>query len=82
MVSRSYLLKQSAPPSASKRFFDQHILPAVIDFAGSCEALVETVLQRARRQPLGAIGIACGAGCLLGLLPRQRPGASAGRQRA
>ena len=64
---------ETVPPPglcAPKRFFEQHILPAMIDLAGSCEALLETVLHRARRQPLGAIGPACGAGCLLGVLAR------------
>lgn len=70
MVSRSYLLEQPGPPSALKRFFDQQVLPAVIDIAGGCEAVLEAALQRTRRYPLGVVGLACGAGCLLGLLRR------------
>lgn len=60
MVTKHYLLDQPKPPSALKVRFDQQVIPAAINAAGSVEAGLERVAQRARKQPLAALGAAFG----------------------
>lgn len=68
MVSSSYIEGKSSPPSASKRFFDQQVLPVVIDAAGSVESVLESLAERIRGRPLGALGLALGLGVVLAVL--------------
>lgn len=75
MVTSNYIEGKSSPPSASKRFFDQQVLPVVIDAAGSVEAVVESLAQRIRGRPVGALGLALGLGVVLAVLaPRPARG--------
>ena len=75
MVSSSYILGKSSPPSGAKRFFDQQALPVAIDAAGSVEAVVESLAKRIQGRPMGTLGLALGLGILLAVLvPRSRRG--------
>jgi hypothetical protein len=77
MVTQAYILHRAAPPSRPKVFFDQQVIPALIDGAASIEARVENVANYARTNPLLAAGAALGIGLLIGGLsgPR-RPSAA------
>ncbi len=74
MVSRDYLLKKGAGPSAPKLFLDQTIIPAAIDAAGAVEGVLERVAVRVRRMPVAALAAALGTGTLVTLLAVPRRG--------
>lgn len=75
MVSSNYIAGKSSAPSASKRFFDQQVLPVAIDAAGSVESVVESLAERIRGRPVGALWLALGLGVVLAVLaPRSARG--------
>jgi hypothetical protein len=67
MVSVGYLIDNPGPPSARKRFVNQHVIPPAIDAAGAVETAVYELGEQVRAQPktcllaAGALGLLCGA---------------------
>jgi hypothetical protein len=75
MIEQSYLLHRRPSPTATKRMFDQTVLPRAIDAAANVEAALRQVTQLVRGQPALTLGVAAGVGFLAGMC------ASLGRRR-
>ena len=67
MVDVSYLIDKPPPPSGLHSFFNQRVIPAAIDAAGTVESAVYELGEQARAQPVtsllaaGALGLVAGA---------------------
>jgi len=72
MIRSSYLVRESAPPSDLKRFFDQRIMPATIDVAAFLDISLARTAGQMRRNPVMALGLAIGLGVLLAAWRRPR----------
>ena len=62
LISRSYLSKRPAPPSAVKVLVDQSVIPSLIDAAAAVEIQFERIAACARRTPLLGVAAAFGIG--------------------
>lgn len=72
MIEPGYLTHKPAAPSAPKRVFDQNVIPALIDAAGSLEAVIERWAVRVRHAPAQSLGIALGASAVVSFLIARR----------
>jgi len=70
MVLTRYLLDQPAPRSSAKLFFDQQVMPGLINTAGAIEGLAERLAVTTRRQPLRTMAAGLVAGIVLGAFAR------------
>jgi hypothetical protein len=67
MVSVGYMIDNPGPPSAFKRFVNQHVIPPAIDAAGAVETAAYELGEQVRAQPktsllaAGALGLVIGA---------------------
>ena len=71
MSDRRYLL-ETPPPGPMKQYFNQTVVPAMINAAGAVEVAAEQVAVRVRRRPMTGVGMALGIGCALGVLAGTR----------
>ncbi|MGI4745723.1 MAG: hypothetical protein ACRYGI_07860 [Janthinobacterium lividum] len=67
MVSQAYMLEKPSGPSPIKVWFDQKVIPVVINAAGDVEGLLERVAIGARKAPIASLAAALGVGTLLTL---------------
>jgi len=65
VVTRAYLLKKPAAPSAQKVFLDQVVIPRAIDTVAAVEAGLEKLSLATRRSPAASLAAATGLGWLL-----------------
>ena len=72
MVDTGYMLAKPSPPGPVKQYFDQTVMPAMINAAGAMEGVAEQVAVRVRRRPITGVGMALGLGCMIGLLAGTR----------
>jgi hypothetical protein len=67
VVTRAYLLKKTAAPSAQKVFLHQVLIPRAIDAVAAVEAGLEKLSLATRRSPAASLAAASGLGLLLAL---------------
>jgi hypothetical protein len=72
MDRRIYHLDRPPPPAELKRYFNQRVIPIVIDVAGHVESALERLAVQTRRQPTLVLGLALSAGFLLSALAGRR----------
>lgn len=73
MVVESTTTGKPSGPSAAKVFFDQRVIPVLIDTMGFAEAGLEHAASAARRAPARSIGLAVVAGMFMSLLAFSKP---------
>lgn len=67
MVSQAYMVEKPSPPPPIKVFFDQKIIPVVINAVGDVEGLLERVSIGSKQAPVASLAAALGIGTLLTL---------------
>jgi hypothetical protein len=72
MIKPGYLTHKPAAPSAPKRYFDQQVMPVLIDAAGGVEAVLEQVAIRVKRSPGESLAITAGTAAVLSFLLKRR----------
>lgn len=73
MVSQGYMVDKPSGPPPVKVWFDQKVIPMIINAAGDVEGLLEQVAVGARKAPVASLAAALGIGTLVMLcvVPRR-----------
>jgi hypothetical protein len=72
MIKLQYLTHKPAAPAPAQRFFDQRVIPVLIDAAGGIETAIEHWSTRVTRSPVPSLVIALATGVLLSAVASSR----------